>query len=245
MDSSLPGSNIHGILQAKIQKWIAMPSSRGFSQPWDWTQVSQIACGFFTVWATNETQWSSLLFFNLSLNFSRRSHGLSQSAPGLVLTDCIELLYLWLKEYKQSDFDVDHLVMSMCRVFFCVVGRGCLLWPVHSPGKTLLAFALLHFVLQGQTCLLNPGISWLPTFVFHSPMMKRMFFLVLVLEGLVGLHSSNSASSALAVGAQTWITVILNGLPWKPQRSLCHSWDCTQILHFRLFCWLWGLLHFF
>ena len=33
-------------------------------------------------------------------------------------------------------------------------GEGCLLWPVHSFGKTLLAFALLHFVLQGQICLL-------------------------------------------------------------------------------------------
>ena len=44
--------------------------------------------------------------------------------------------------------------MSMCRVFSCVVGRGCLLWPVHSFGKTLLAFALLHSVLQGQICLL-------------------------------------------------------------------------------------------
>ena len=43
---------------------------------------------------------------------------------------------------------------SMCRVMYCVVGRGCLLWPVCSLGKTLLAFALLHFVLQGQTCLL-------------------------------------------------------------------------------------------
>ena len=31
--------------------------------------------------------------------------------------------------------------MSMCRVFSCVVGRGCLLWPVRSLGKTLLAFA--------------------------------------------------------------------------------------------------------
>ena len=28
------------------------------------------------------------------------------------------------------------------------------------------------------------------------------------------------------------------------QRSVCHFWDCTQELHFRLFCWLWGLLHF-
>ena len=35
-----------------------------------------------------------------------------------------------------------------------VVGRGCLLWPVHSLGKTLLAFALLHFVFQSQTWLL-------------------------------------------------------------------------------------------
>ena len=49
---------------------------------------------------------------------------------------------------------VDHVVMSMCRVFFCVVERGCLLWPVRSLGKTLLAFALLHSILQGQICLL-------------------------------------------------------------------------------------------
>jgi len=58
------------------------------------------------------------------------------------------------KEYTQSDFGIDHLVMSMCRVIFCVVGRGCFLWPVCSLGKTLLAFALLHLVIQSQTCLL-------------------------------------------------------------------------------------------
>ena len=44
--------------------------------------------------------------------------------------------------------------MSMCRVFSGDGGRGCLLWPVHSLGRTLLAFALLHSVLQGQICLL-------------------------------------------------------------------------------------------
>ena len=31
------------------------------------------------------------------------------------------------KEYNQSDFGIDHLVMSMCRVFSCVVERGYLL----------------------------------------------------------------------------------------------------------------------
>jgi len=38
--------------------------------------------------------------------------------------------------------------MSMYRVFSCVVGRVCLLWPVRSLGKTLLAFALLHSIFQ-------------------------------------------------------------------------------------------------
>ena len=33
-----------------------------------------------------------------------------------------------------------------------------------------------------------PAISWLPTFAFRSPIMKRTSFLVLVLEGLGSLH---------------------------------------------------------
>ena len=34
----------------------------------------------------------------------------------------------------------------------------------------------------------TPGVSWLPTFVFQSPTMKRTSFLVLFVEDLVGLH---------------------------------------------------------
>ena len=45
-----------GILQAKIQEWVAMPSSRESSQLRDWTQVSHIAGRFFTIWATKEAQ---------------------------------------------------------------------------------------------------------------------------------------------------------------------------------------------
>ena len=49
-----------GILQARILEWVAFPFSRGSSQPRDWTQVSRIAGGFFTSWATREAQeyWS-------------------------------------------------------------------------------------------------------------------------------------------------------------------------------------------
>ena len=45
-----------GILQARILEWIAVPFSRGSSQPRDWTQVSHIADGFFTDWATREAR---------------------------------------------------------------------------------------------------------------------------------------------------------------------------------------------
>jgi len=38
-----------GILQARILEWVAIPSSRGSSQPRDQTQVSCIAGIFFTV----------------------------------------------------------------------------------------------------------------------------------------------------------------------------------------------------
>ena len=39
---------IHGILQARILEWVAIPFSKGFSQPRDQTQVSRIAGRFFT-----------------------------------------------------------------------------------------------------------------------------------------------------------------------------------------------------
>ena len=51
-DCSLPGSSVHGILQARILEWNAMPSSRGSSQPREGAQVSHIAGRFFTIWTT-------------------------------------------------------------------------------------------------------------------------------------------------------------------------------------------------
>ena len=47
MDYSLSGSSVHGILQARILEWAAIPFSRGSSQSRHQTQVSHIAGGFF------------------------------------------------------------------------------------------------------------------------------------------------------------------------------------------------------
>ena len=45
MDSSLPGSSVHGILQASILEWVAIPFSRGSSQSrdWNWSPALQAA----------------------------------------------------------------------------------------------------------------------------------------------------------------------------------------------------------
>ena len=51
----------HGILQAGILEWVAIPFSRGSSQPRDRTQVSFIAGEFFTSWATREAHVTKLL----------------------------------------------------------------------------------------------------------------------------------------------------------------------------------------
>ena len=49
MDYSPPGSSLHENSSGKgrILEWVTMPSSRGYSQPKDQTQVSRIAGGFF------------------------------------------------------------------------------------------------------------------------------------------------------------------------------------------------------
>ena len=55
MECSLPGSSIHGILQARVLEWVAISFSRGSSRPRDQTRVSCIAGRCFTIWATRET----------------------------------------------------------------------------------------------------------------------------------------------------------------------------------------------
>ena len=44
MDYSPPGCSVHGILQVRMLEWVAMPASRGSSQPRDRTHVSRISC---------------------------------------------------------------------------------------------------------------------------------------------------------------------------------------------------------
>ena len=53
---------VHGILQARILEWVAVPFSRESSQPKDQTQVFCTVGGFFTVCATREATFSNISY---------------------------------------------------------------------------------------------------------------------------------------------------------------------------------------
>ena len=101
MDCSLPGSSVHGVLQARILEGVAMPSSRGSPQLRDQTWVSCIAGWLFTVWTTSGARYVCML--------SRFSHVWLKSQTGK---------HLWFKSCKIIIFimKVETLVSQSCPI---------------------------------------------------------------------------------------------------------------------------------
>ena len=93
MNYSPPGSSVHGILQGKILEWVAMPSSRGSSQPRGQTHVSCVSCTgrqVLYLWAT----WSWPSDSSTALSISTQGQD-SWSQP-----DSVTLLWEWIKAVK-------------------------------------------------------------------------------------------------------------------------------------------------
>ena len=80
MDCDLPGSSVHGNLQARILEWVAISYSRGYSPPRDPTQVSCVIGGCFTVWAIIPS-FSLVQFSHSVVSDSLRPHGLQHTRP--------------------------------------------------------------------------------------------------------------------------------------------------------------------
>ena len=102
MGCSPPGSSVHGILQARMLEWVAMPSSRGFSPPRDRTHISSPALGggFFTT----STIWEAphLGSFNRSLIVFPSSASFSQSSQRGIIENSGRLRAILLLETCQS-----------------------------------------------------------------------------------------------------------------------------------------------
>ena len=95
MDCSPPGSSVHGISQARILEWVAIPFYRGSSQPRDWTWVSCIAGRFFTIWAATRQAQPGLgsHFSHHSLNISGFSTSYYQRVTSLQIINIFINLY--------------------------------------------------------------------------------------------------------------------------------------------------------
>ena len=68
-DCSPPGFSVHGILQARILKWVDIQFSRGSSQPRDRTRVSYIEGRSLTIWATTEAPRNYIKDFKWIISF--------------------------------------------------------------------------------------------------------------------------------------------------------------------------------
>ena len=73
---------VHGILYTIVQERASFPVSRGYSQPWDQTQVSHITGGFFTSWATREALIKSSIQVISLLSRRRQRHPTPVLLPG-------------------------------------------------------------------------------------------------------------------------------------------------------------------
>ena len=91
MDCSLPGSSVHGLLQARILVWVAMPFSRWSSLPRGIIWTSCIADRFFTTWAMREAQCHSSPLQDRVVHPSSSS----SSTSGLCPWDGPSHSYIW------------------------------------------------------------------------------------------------------------------------------------------------------
>ena len=130
----------------------------------------------------------------------------------------------------------------------CIESSLVLLEEVEFSWQNSISLCAASFLTPRPNLPVTPVVSWLPTFAFQSPIMKRTsFFFMLVLKGLVGLHWT----AQLRLLQCYWLGHRLGLLrywmvcPGNEQRSFCPFWYCTQVLHFGLPYWLWKLLPFF
>ena len=140
MDCSLSGSSVHGLLQARILEWVAIPFSRRSSQPRDWPRISHIAGRFFTIWATREAHNNLNIPKSIQLNIKgylscfqlcyyengwnanclKNNHFFKKSAPSRWISPWDMACFLWSGSVLAS-------------LFCSMVSTSCSLYNPTSP----------------------------------------------------------------------------------------------------------------
>ena len=124
MDYSPSGSSVHGILQARILESVAIPFSKGSSQPKDQTQVSCTASRLFTIWATSEARehWSGSLSLLSRIFLTQRLN------PGLRTSGILFTIWTIREAYQGPVVLGTGKVKVLCCYFYLVFFGLILLW---------------------------------------------------------------------------------------------------------------------
>ena len=168
---------VHGILQARILEWVAFPFSRGSSQPRDRTQVSQIAGGFFTSWATREAQsraysdinkavielslWSHIISYTYLYNSILIAilGGRYQKYPPIFLFGVGARNSKYRTEWKPQSY------LTLCDPVDCSLSGS----SVHGILQArILEWATIPFSRGSSRCMYRTGVSCITGTFFTS-----------------------------------------------------------------------------
>ena len=139
MNCSLPGSSVHGILQARVLEWVATFFSRGSSWSRDQTWVSCIAGRFLTVRATREAHIMSKFQINYtqSLRWNFQFIAVTQSCP--TLCDPMNRSTPGLPVHHQIPEFTQTRVESVMPSSHLILCRPLLLPPTIPPSITVFS----------------------------------------------------------------------------------------------------------
>ena len=198
---------VHGILQAKILEWVAIPYSRGSSQPRDWTQVSHIAgkTYFLGNYKFYQGVWS---LFSVCLCEEKF---LKYWMPGNIFN---------MTSYMNDSLARNYILNSKflffnTRCYFIISLHQCYCWKIKSYMICIFPLEVLEILLWISLWYIQisspPLISPLQLEVFH------LFF-------------SNSEKCTFTVVVQSLSHVHLFATPWTAARQASLSFTSSQSL---------------
>ena len=131
--------------------------------------------------------------------------------------------------------------MSMCRIFSCVVGRGCLLWPVYSTavGRGCFIWPVSPRVCSNwfplsQCCCLTISFS-AALFSFCLQSFPASGSLPMSQLFTSGGQSIGASASVLLMNIQGWFPLVLTGLISLQSKGLSSVFSSTATQKYRFF----------
>ena len=167
MDCSLPGSSVHGILQARILEWVAISFSRGSSWSKDWTRIPCIVGRFFTT-SQQESLNTIVLMFKLLQSCPALCDPVDCALPSSSVHGILQAKIPEWVAMPFSRWSSPSKGWTWVSCIFCITGR---FFTAESPGKSQL---ISYFTVNRNYFWASLVVQWLR---IHLAKKKKEFTL--------------------------------------------------------------------